>query len=219
MAESSRDAVLARIRQSLAQPASLPPRPNFTAPVHPPLNNSDVVVAFAESFQRVGGEFYYCESLKHLAVQLAGFRKRQQVDAPYVWEPKLQALLQAAGVAFRANEAEFIEQADLSLTSCEALVARTGSVLVSAATASGRRLSIYPDQHVVLARPSQVVAEIGEALRVVQSRFGTQMPSMVSLTTGPSRTADIEKTLVLGAHGPRRLALFLLEDDAENLPL
>jgi L-lactate dehydrogenase complex protein LldG len=219
MAESSREAVLARIRQSLAQPAPLPVRPDFTAPVHPPLANTDVVVAFAESFQRVGGEFYYCESLEHLAVQLAGFKQRQQVGAPYVWEPQMQQLLRAADIAFRASETGFVEQADLSLTSCEALVARTGSVLVSAATASGRRLSIYPDQHLVLARPSQVVAEIGDALRVVQARFGEQMPSMVSLTTGPSRTADIEKTLVLGAHGPRRLVLFLLEDDAATLPL
>jgi L-lactate dehydrogenase complex protein LldG len=48
----------------------------------------------------------------------------------------------------------------------------------------------------------------------VQSRYGAKLPSMLSLTTGPSRTADIEKTLVLGAHGPRRLTLFLLEDDA-----
>jgi L-lactate dehydrogenase complex protein LldG len=181
--------------------------------VHPPLSNRDAVVAFAESFQRVGGEFYYCESLVHLAAQVAGFRERQQVGAPYVWEPEMQALLYRAGVAFRADETDFIAQADLSLTSCEALVARTGSVLVSAATASGRRLSIYPDQHLVLARPSQVVAEIGEALQVVQSRYGATVPSMVSLTTGPSRTADIEKTLVLGAHGPRRLALFLLEDE------
>ena len=214
MAETSRDAVLARIRQSLAAgPAPLPPRPDFGTPVHPPLVGDDVVVAFAESFQRVGGEFYYCESLPHLAWQLAGFQQRQQLGAPYVWEPQLQELLRAAGVAFRADATDFIAQADLSLTSCEALVARTGSVLVSAATASGRRLSIYPDQHLVLARPSQVVAEIGEALRVVQARYGHRLPSMVSLTSGPSRTADIEKTLVLGAHGPRRLALFLLEED------
>ena len=214
MSHSSRDAVLARIRQGLANgPAPLPPRPDFAAPVHPPLHSADTVVAFAESFQRVGGEFYYCESLAHLAAQVAGFRQRQQVGAPYVWEPEMQALLHKAGVAFRADEAEFIEKADLSLTSCEALVARTGSVLVSAATASGRRLSIYPDQHLVLARPSQVVAEIGEALSALQARYGAQMPSMASLTSGPSRTADIEKTLVLGAHGPRRIALFLLEDD------
>ncbi|HEX8326150.1 MAG TPA: LUD domain-containing protein [Hymenobacter sp.] len=214
MSDTSREAVLARIRQGLAAGAApLPPRPDFAQPVHPPLSNSDAVVAFAESFQRVGGEFYYCESLPHLALQIAGFQQRQQVGAPYVWEPEMQHLLYRAGVAFRADESEFIAQADLSLTSCEALVARTGSVLVSAATASGRRLSIYPDQHLVLARPSQVVAEIGEALRVLQARYGAATPSMVSLTTGPSRTADIEKTLVLGAHGPRRLALFLLEDE------
>ena len=212
MAETSRDAILARIRQGLTQPALLPPRPDFVAPVHPPLSDVDPVVAFAESFQRVGGEFYYCESLPHLAAQIAGFRQRQQVGAPYVWEPKMQALLYKAGVAFRADDTDFVGQADVGLTSCEALVARTGSVLVSAATASGRRLSIYPDQHLVLARPSQVVTEIGDALRMVQARYGSQMPSMISLTSGPSRTADIEKTLVLGAHGPRRLALFLLEE-------
>ena len=214
MADSSRDAVLARIRQGLAAgPAPLPLRPDFVAPVHPPLNDTDAVVAFAESFQRVGGEFYYCESLPHLAEQVAGFRQRQQMGAPYVWEPEMQALLYRASVPFKADESGFIAHADLSLTSCEALVARTGSVLVSAATASGRRLSIYPDQHLVLARPSQVVNEIGEALRVIQGRYGAALPSMVSLTSGPSRTADIEKTLVLGAHGPRRIALFLLEDD------
>ena len=47
----------------------------------------------------------------------------------------------------------------------------------------------------------------------MQERYGAALPSMVSLTSGPSRTADIEKTLVLGAHGPRRIALFLLEEE------
>ena len=217
MSDSSREAVLARIRQGLAAgPAPLPARPDFAAPVHPPLGNADTVVAFAERFQQVGGEFHYCETLADFAAQLAAYRERQRVGAPYVWEPNLQAVLYAAGVAFRADETDFIAQADLSLTSCEALVARTGSVLVSAATGSGRRLSIYPDQHLVLARPSQVVAEIGDALRVVQGRYGAALPSMVSLTSGPSRTADIEKTLVLGAHGPRRIALFLLEEEDGN---
>ncbi len=217
MSESSREAVLARIRQGLAAgPAPLPPRPDFAAPVHPPLDNPDVVVAFAERFQQIGGEFHYCETLADFATQLAAYRERQQVGAPYVWEPDLQAVLQAADIEFRAEETNFIATADLSLTSCEALVARTGSVLVSAATGSGRRLSIYPDQHLVLARPSQVVAEIGDALRLMQERYGAAMPSMVSLTSGPSRTADIEKTLVLGAHGPRRIALFLLEEEGDD---
>jgi L-lactate dehydrogenase complex protein LldG len=210
----ARAAMLARIRGALATPVPLPEKPDFDVPVHPPLPAEDLTVVFAANFQRIGGEFYYCENLAHLGAQLTAFRARQPALAPpYVWEPALQKLLAVAQVPFRNGEDDFRQHADLGLTSCEALVARTGSVLVSAATASGRRLSIYPDHHLVLARPGQVVAEIGDALRLMQARYGAALPSMVSLTTGPSRTADIEKTLVLGAHGPRRLALFLLEDD------
>ena len=209
--------MLARIRTALAAgPAPQPPRPDWDAPVHPPLPSADLAVTFAENFQRIGGEFFYCEALSQLGATLRAWLAERLPSGQqfYVWEPALQALLAAAEVPFQATEADFKAQAAVGLTSCEALVARTGSLVVAPATASGRRLSIYPDQHLVLARPSQVVAEIGDALRAVQQRYGQQLPSMLSLTTGPSRTADIEKTLVLGAHGPRRLTLFLLEDGA-----
>jgi L-lactate dehydrogenase complex protein LldG len=214
---SSRDTMLARIRTALATgPAPQPPQPDWTAPVHPPLPDAELAVTFAASFRRIGGEFFYCETLAQLGTELRAWLAERLPDGQqfYVWEPALQKLLSQAEVPFQATEADFKAQAAVGLTSCEALVARTGSIVVAPATASGRRLSIYPDQHVVLARPSQVVAEIGDALRAVQSRYGAELPSMMSLTTGPSRTADIEKTLVLGAHGPRRLTLFLLEDDA-----
>ena len=208
--------MLARIRTALAAgPTPLPPAPDWEAPVHPALPAGDLAASFAASFQRVGGEFFYCETLTQLGAQLrACLTERLPANQQfYVWEPDMQALLTSADVLFQATEADFKGQAAVGLTSCEALVARTGSLVVTPASASGRRLSIYPDQHIVLARPSQVVAEIGDALQVVQQRFGTALPSMLSLTTGPSRTADIEKTLVLGAHGPRRLTLFMLEDD------
>jgi L-lactate dehydrogenase complex protein LldG len=214
---SSRDILLARIRTALAAgPAPLPPPPDWTAPVHPPLPVVDLGMVFAENFQRIGGEFFYCESLAQFGTTLRAWLAERLTPGQqfYVWEPALQVLLTQAEVPFQATEADFIAQAAAGMTSCEALVARTGSIVVAPATASGRRLSIYPDQHLVLARPSQVVAEIGDALRVMQTRYGAELPSMLSLTTGPSRTADIEKTLVLGAHGPRRLSLFLVEDDA-----
>ena len=217
---SSRDTMLGRIRTALAAgPAALPPAPDWAAPVHPPLPAADLAVTFAENFQRVGGEFFYCESRAAFGSTLRAWLTERLPPAQqlYAWEPALQAILKTGNVPFQATEADFRTQAAVGLTSCEALVARTGSVVVSPATASGRRLSIYPDQHLVLARPSQVVAEIGDALRAIQARYGENLPSMLSLTTGPSRTADIEKTLVLGAHGPRRLSLFLLEDDPKNL--
>ena len=219
---AAREILLARIRTALAVgPAPAPPEPNWTAPVHPPLPaEANLAEVFAANFQRIGGEFFYCDTLGALGNQLQAWLTERLPAAGgrfYAWEPAMQALLAAAGVPFQADEAEFIDQAAAGLTSCEALVARTGSLLLGAATASGRRLSIYPEQHVVLARPSQAVAEIADALAATAARYGGGLPSMLSLTTGPSRTADIEKTLVLGAHGPRRLTLFLLADGAENL--
>ena len=214
---SSRDSMLARIRTALATgPAPQPPQPDWDAPVHSPLPEAALAETFAANFRRIGGEFFYCETLPQLGAELRTWLAERLPDGQqfYVWEPAMQALLTEASVPFQATEADFKAQAAVGLTSCEALVARTGSLVVAPATASGRLLSIYPDQHIVLARPSQVVAEIGDALRTMQARYGAQLPSMLSLTTGPSRTADIEKTLVLGAHGPRRLTLFLLEDDA-----
>jgi L-lactate dehydrogenase complex protein LldG len=91
-------------------------------------------------------------------------------------------------------------------------VARTGSIIITNASEAGRRLSIYPHIHVVIAYTSQLCNDIGDALNIVQERYPNKMPTMISTTTGPSRTADIEKTLVLGAHGPREIFVILIDD-------
>ncbi|RSK35373.1 LutC/YkgG family protein [Hymenobacter metallilatus] len=214
MSDTSRELVLRRIRESLRQVTPQPERPDFATPLHPrPAPGNDLVVAFAESFVRVGGVFFFCESEEHFYDQLFAYKQEKNLEHLYVWEPELKKLLHAGNIVFQGDETDFVEHADAGLTTCEALVARTGSVLVSAATGSGRRLSIYPDQHLILARTSQVVTDIGDGLRLLQQKYGPdKLPSMMSLTTGPSRTADIEKTLVLGAHGPRSIVLFLLDD-------
>jgi L-lactate dehydrogenase complex protein LldG len=103
-----------------------------------------------------------------------------------------------------------LESCDVGLTECEALVAQTGSVLVSAPSAGGRALSVLPLHHVVLARRSQVVPDLGVALQRVQEKFRGKFPSFLSFISGPSRTGDIERILVLGAHGPKKLTILLL---------
>jgi L-lactate dehydrogenase complex protein LldG len=76
---------------------------------------------------------------------------------------------------------------------------------------SGRRLSIYPPVHIVFAYASQIVLDLKDAFKIIKNKYGNQLPSMLTTVTGPSRTADIEKTLVMGAHGPKELFVFLLE--------
>jgi len=133
----------------------------------------------------------------------------------YAWEPSLQRLLDQYGFPYYSTDTDF-EKADAGITLCEALIARNGSILVSNAGPAGRRLSIYPHMHIVVAYTSQIVGDIKEGLELLKQKYSSQFPSMVSLITGPSRTADIEKTLVLGAHGPRELYVFLLDDSIQN---
>jgi len=110
----------------------------------------------------------------------------------------------------RGYAVDDLESCDAALTECEALVAQTGSVLVSAPSAGGRALSVLPPHHVVLARRNQMTPDLTAALRRVQEKFKDKFPSFLSFISGPSRTGDIERILVLGAHGPKKLAILLL---------
>jgi L-lactate dehydrogenase complex protein LldG len=103
-----------------------------------------------------------------------------------------------------------LENCDVGITECDALIAQTGSVLVTSRSAGGRALSVLPPHHVVLARRDQLIADLPAAFDLLKKKYGTGFPSFISFITGPSRTGDIERILVLGAHGPRRLTIFLL---------
>jgi len=208
----SKDIILGKIREALAKPAPfVPSTPNFTAPIHPEFID-DLSITFATNFVKNLGTFIYCESEEDFYDQLFLYKKEKAVNYLFVWEQDLKEKLHAAGIVFNDDETNFLKQANAGLTTCEALIARTGSILVSGASESGRRLSIYPEKHIVVAYASQLQADIKDGLALVQEKYGADFPSMLSLVSGPSRTADIEKTLVMGAHGPKELILFLIDD-------
>ena len=77
---------------------------------------------------------------------------------------------------------------------------------------SGRQAFVFPDAHIVVAFTSQLVNDLKDAFTKLKKKYEPRLPSMITLITGPSRTADIEKTLVMGVHGPKELYVFLLED-------
>jgi L-lactate dehydrogenase complex protein LldG len=77
----------------------------------------------------------------------------------------------------------------------------------------GRSMTVFPPVHVVVAFTSQLVPDLKSAFQLIKNKYNGKLPSMLSAITGPSRTADIEKTLVLGAHGPKELYVFLVQDN------
>ncbi|XHR30717.1 MAG: lactate utilization protein C [Chthoniobacteraceae bacterium] len=108
-------------------------------------------------------------------------------------------------------DVDALEKCSAGITACEALVAQTGSVLVTSRSSGGRALSVLPPHHVVVARREQIVADMTEAYALLASRYAQSgYPSMISFISGPSRTGDIERILVLGAHGPKRLTVLCI---------
>lgn len=208
----SRDIILRKVREALTKSApAAPATPDFSAELYP-AQDDDLSVAFATNFIKNSGTFIYCESEEDFFDQLFTYKQEKELQNLFVWEQSWQSKLYAAGIHYIEDETNFIKQGDAGLTTCEALIARTGSILVSGATESGRRLSVYPEKHLVVAAMSQLVPDIKDGLQLIKTRYGAKIPSMISLVSGPSRTADIEKTLVMGAHGPRELVLFLIDD-------
>lgn len=168
-------------------------------------------VLFAEQFTAVAGQFVFCEDVIQFVENLVNLAEVRSWRKIYCWEPRLQQILESCEYPFYGTDANFME-AEVGITLCEFLIARNGSILVSNGNESGRRLSIYPHTHIVLAYTSQLVLDLKDAFRLLKQKYGEYLPSMISTITGPSRTADIEKTLVLGAHGPKELFVFLVDD-------
>jgi len=107
----------------------------------------------------------------------------------------------------KGYDVQSLEKCDAGITECDALIAQTGGVAVTSRSAGGRALSILPPHHVVIARREQLVADLPAAFELLQKKYAPDYPSMISFITGPSRTGDIERILVLGAHGPKKLTI------------
>jgi len=187
----ARERILERVRTALRAPASRPAPPS-DAPIWPPVG--DVESRFRTEFEAVRGELIAdAEALRGL---LSGFKLVATDGSDLVRD--------AVG---EGNSS--VRDCELGVTSCECLVARTGSIAISS-LAGGRALSVLPPVHLVIARREQLVPDLGAALALLRERHRSRWPSTLSFITGPSRTADIEKILVMGAHGPKRLALYFV---------
>lgn len=206
---TSKEKLLKKIRKALLEKRDNP-YPNLEDLPHYPQNEEILEVVFAEEFTAISGQFLFCEDEVQFIENLLNLADQRSWHKIYCWEPALQELLTRYDYPFFETDKDF-DQAEVGLTLCEALIARNGSILLSNANTAGRRLSIYPPVHIVLAYTSQLVTDLKDGFKHIKSKYGNQLPSMITTVSGPSRTADIEKTLVLGAHGPKELFVFLLD--------
>ena len=207
---SSKELILKKIRKALLEKRDNPYLNLEESQLYKP-NTKELEILFAEELTAVSGNFIFCENGVDFMESLLELADKFNWRKIYCWETELQSLLAHYEFPFYQTDKDF-EQAEVGITLCEALIARNGSVMVSNQHAAGRRLSIFPHHHIVIAKTGQLVLDLKDAFALLKNKYGNDIPSMVSNITGPSRTADIEKTLVLGAHGPKELFVFLIDD-------
>ncbi|RYY54796.1 MAG: lactate utilization protein B/C [Chitinophagaceae bacterium] len=209
MFTTSKENILKKIRKALSESTPIPfPKSEGSDSVYQPASQEHEV-EFAEQFTRLQGRFVFCINQQELAFQLSSLILKMDWHKVYTLEP---GLLPAMPAEFTARLVkEDLAGCDVSITGCEALVARTGSIVMSAAQQSGRNTSVYAPVHICIAFSKQLVYDVKDALQLMKDRYGEKLPSLITFATGPSRTADIEKTLVVGVHGPKEVYVFLVE--------
>jgi L-lactate dehydrogenase complex protein LldG len=219
---NSRDEILNRLRKVITEkPAiQIPVWQDKTTFSDYPLNSSELLTEFRKHIENLAGELHVFDSAKDLAAFLPNLLKETNphrcrshqsslIDIIKKLNPQAEQYL----TYIDGQEIDSVSFADFAvgITAADLLIARTGSILVRTISAGGRRLSVLPPTHIVIAETDRLVFSLDEALKMLVDQSDPW--SYATFITGPSRTSDIEKQLVLGAHGPKRLIILLLKTD------
>jgi len=169
----------------------------------------DAITCFKNELEAVSGQCVLCNDEQDLYAKIGKFVSARAFPYLFCRDEDIISKLKSNNIPYSDKQEDF-EEMQAGITSCEFLVARTGSVVVSSASPSGRQMYIFPPVHIVVAQASQLVDYYADALNAIREKYGNHLPSAITTITGPSRTADIEKTLVLGAHGAKEIIIFLI---------
>lgn len=212
----ARDKVLGRVRRALGRgPLDEDTRSQLAARISTPPTLTridfaeDAVERFVAKALSEAATVARVANDREIPDAVAQYLKSHNLAAKFVASPALRSIdwPQHLGVDYGATRGEH----ESGVTPCLAAVAETGSVVLLSGEETPTSLNLLPDNHIVIVRRSQVVRNFEEIWRQLRERDAT-LPRAVNLVTGPSRTGDIEQTIQLGAHGPRRVHIILVED-------
>ncbi len=207
MTQSSRTAILARIRKATEGRVAPVLEREHDSFVVPELGNS--ADTFVRNLGAVNGTGKLFPDMETIGLHIQTMAFQNNWKHIIVAEQNFQQLLGQSN-NFKITTHPSL-QADAAITSCEALVADLGSVLVSTGLSGSRQSFIVPPVHIVIATLNQILPTLDAAMKQLKDKYKDDLPSTIITISGPSRTADIEKTLILGAHGPKELHVLISE--------
>lgn len=161
----------------------------------------DKSLAQSSTVERVGG---LAEAPAAVARYLDGLHLPRQAA---VWPALAKLDWAAAGLAVAARGAQDADP--VGITGCFCAIAETGTLMLCGAPDTPATVSLLPETHIAIVDAARIVAGMEDAFVLARAELG-QLPRAVNFVSGPSRTGDIEQTIVLGAHGPYRVHLILV---------
>ena len=206
---NAKERMLKSVRDALIERAPSPFRElDFETSVYHDFKNG-LDIEFAENFIRNGGKFVYCESIQDTVDSLRFFTQQENWDKIYCAEETLQRLLMHAGLPFTNNPNELIVR-KVGMMTCDFLIARTGSIMFSSQSLSGRRIFSVLDTQIVVATVEQIQPDLQSAFKLIKDKFTVKMPSMFSIVNGLSKVEDIDGDVQQG-FGSKQFFLFLID--------
>jgi L-lactate dehydrogenase complex protein LldG len=180
------------------------------------LDKAGQVALFRAEAEAVQATVDEAKSLVDIPEQVASYLRRHNLPQRirHGEDPTLTALPWAERTPALAIDTGAADPADeVSLSCAFAGVAETGTLALISGPDNPTTLNFLPETHIVVLPKSAVTGSYEDVWDSLRQRFGEgEMPRTVNLITGPSRTGDIEQTIELGAHGPRRLHIILVDD-------
>lgn len=167
---------------------------------------------FIERFKANGSIFMYFEKMEHFKEAMKQFIDENDWSPLLTTSPVIKEIFADTDIVFSDDYNNMERKKNVSLIDCECMIAQTGSVMVSEATAGSRAAYSFADVLLILARPYQFVNKIKDALSLVKEKYSDNQPTGMTIISGASRSTEIENTLVTGALGIKQIALFLVED-------
>ena len=220
----SKDAILAAIRRGLRRGAlpedqaamlrgRLDRHPRQLIPARSRLPHGEQVDLFARNVEREFGTVTRVADTSEVPGAVADYLAAQNLPGRLIMapHPELRAIDWSARPLLDIREGRAEASDMVSVQHGFAAIAETGTLMFPSSAERPTTLNILTDTEIVVLRAARVVGAYEEAWDLLRSEIGA-MPRNVMLVTGPSRSADIEQALELGAHGPRRLHVVLVED-------
>ena len=187
--------------------------PRHLIPARSRLPHAEQVTLFIANVEKEFGSVTRVADLDAVPEAIAAYLASQNLPTDIVMAPhaELRAIPWQTRPLLRLHEGRAQASDAVSLQHAFAGIAETGTLMLPSAPERPTTLNLLADTEIVLLRASRLVGAYEEAWDRLRAELGA-MPRNVMLVTGPSRSADIEQTLELGAHGPRRLHVVLVDD-------